>query len=88
LAFRILCASRGEFKFLLENILKDGGEGAIVRKPASTYEHGRSLSLVKIKVGEEGGEKIGRGGKKVRGRGRRGDEKREENLLLLKELAV
>ena len=35
---------------LLEFIAQNAGEGVILRKPSSVYEHGRSSSLVKVKV--------------------------------------
>jgi len=31
------------------SIIKNGGEGVILRKPHSLYEHGKSLSLLKVK---------------------------------------
>ena len=34
----------------LEDIIADGGEGVVLRKPKSFYEQGRSPSLLKIKV--------------------------------------
>jgi ATP-dependent DNA ligase len=36
--------------FMLENITTNGGEGVILRKKGSLYEHGRSPSLLKFKV--------------------------------------
>lgn len=38
-----------DMKDYLEGVA-DGGEGLILRKHGSLYEHGRSLSLVKFKV--------------------------------------
>ena len=37
-------------KVYAESIALDGGEGVVIRKPASFYEHGRSHSVLKYKV--------------------------------------
>lgn len=34
----------------LHAVIDDEGEGVILRKPASLYEHGRNESLLKLKV--------------------------------------
>ena len=34
----------------LQQVLKDGGEGVVLRQPGSVYIHGRSDSLFKLKV--------------------------------------
>lgn len=34
----------------LGELLQDGGEGIILQKPSSVYEHGKTQSLLKIKV--------------------------------------
>lgn len=34
----------------LREIIKNGGEGVMIRRPNSLYQNGRSLSLFKIKV--------------------------------------
>lgn len=34
----------------LGELLQDGGEGIILQKPGSVYEHGKTQSLLKIKV--------------------------------------
>ena len=49
-------APRFQFKrnmshnFFIQVIVPDGGEGIILRKCGSLYEHGRSFSLLKLKV--------------------------------------
>lgn len=35
----------------MQIIMTHGGEGVVLRKPESPYEHGRSASLLKHKVG-------------------------------------
>ena len=42
--------SQKEMAKRLEDIIADGGEGVVLRKPKSFYEQGRSPSLLKIKV--------------------------------------
>lgn len=37
-------------KQAIDIILKENGEGIVLRKPFSDYEHGRSSSLFKLKV--------------------------------------
>jgi ATP-dependent DNA ligase len=37
-------------KSLLEEVIKNAGEGIILRKPKSMYESGRSEDLLKLKV--------------------------------------
>ena len=34
----------------MEDVVSEGGEGMVARKPKSVYEHGRSQLLFKIKV--------------------------------------
>ena len=34
----------------LLHVLANGGEGVVLRRPASLYEHGRSVNLIKLKV--------------------------------------
>ena len=46
----MLCRNRAVPKIAARNIIRDGGEGVIMRKPGSPYEHGRNESLVKLKV--------------------------------------
>lgn len=60
---------------MLDEIIEEGGEGVILRKPFSPYEQGRSENLIKIKVwkrreGDRG--KVKREGKR---RGKRGKER-------------
>ena len=42
-----------------ENIIEDGGEGIILRKVGSYFQHGRTNDLIKLKVcrGRGGGRK-------------------------------
>ena len=47
---RVWCTTQQLCDKALRAVLQDGGEGVILRRPASRYEHGRSLSLFKIKV--------------------------------------
>ena len=49
-AARVLCAHRRRLAYALQQVLADGGEGVVLRKPASQYEHGRSTNLIKLKV--------------------------------------
>lgn len=50
IAFRWLCNSSKKLSMSISNILEDGGEGIILRKPNSLYEHGKSQQLIKLKV--------------------------------------
>ena len=36
--------------WISQDIIEDGGEGVILRKVGSFYEHGRTSSLIKLKV--------------------------------------
>ena len=47
---RVLCASKKQLIKALKIILDEGGEGVILRRPGSKYEHGRSNHLFKLKV--------------------------------------
>eukprot|EP00026_Physarum_polycephalum_P001074 Phypoly_transcript_01075.p1 GENE.Phypoly_transcript_01075~~Phypoly_transcript_01075.p1 ORF type:complete len:1059 (+),score=134.10 Phypoly_transcript_01075:98-3274(+) len=49
-AFRVLCAHGLQLAQILKDVLDGGGEGVIMRKPKSFYEHGRSANLVKLKA--------------------------------------
>lgn len=49
-AMRLLCNSNEISDLILDNVVEHEGEGIILRKLGSIYEHGRSTSLVKIKV--------------------------------------
>jgi ATP-dependent DNA ligase len=43
-------ASEVVARWMVDEVITYGGEGIILRKPLSLYEHGRSNSLVKYKV--------------------------------------
>jgi ATP dependent DNA ligase domain len=47
---RMLCITKKQLKKALHDVISDGGEGLIMRKPKSIYEPGRTSSLVKLKV--------------------------------------
>jgi hypothetical protein len=47
---RVLCTSKKQLIKSLRIILDEGGEGVILRRPGSKYEHGRSNHLFKLKV--------------------------------------
>eukprot|EP00026_Physarum_polycephalum_P001205 Phypoly_transcript_01206.p1 GENE.Phypoly_transcript_01206~~Phypoly_transcript_01206.p1 ORF type:complete len:647 (+),score=92.12 Phypoly_transcript_01206:1465-3405(+) len=49
LAYRSQCTGKLQLDRLMEFIAQNGGEGVILRKPGSVYDHGRSSSLVKVK---------------------------------------
>lgn len=49
-AVRILCYWQWQLDNSAHHIITDGGEGIVMRQPTSAYEHGRSTSLIKIKV--------------------------------------
>ena len=49
-AYRALCKSEKHMLVACKLIIKGGGEGVIIRKYSSVYEHGRSSNLLKIKV--------------------------------------
>ena len=51
LVYRVWCSTASHLMDSLQQVIKDGGEGVVVRQPASFYEHGRSESLFKLKVG-------------------------------------
>lgn len=44
------CKGSKHLHAVLEKVIESGGEGVITRRSGSFYEHGRSLSLVKLKV--------------------------------------
>eukprot|EP00026_Physarum_polycephalum_P000339 Phypoly_transcript_00339.p1 GENE.Phypoly_transcript_00339~~Phypoly_transcript_00339.p1 ORF type:complete len:1688 (+),score=210.60 Phypoly_transcript_00339:78-5141(+) len=58
LAPRLLCKHKQLLSAFLEAILKDGGEGVILRKQSSMYSHGRSGNLLKLKAIREDGEAL------------------------------
>lgn len=49
-AARQKCISNSQLSKMLQNILTERGEGLILQLADSLYEHGRSTSLVKLKV--------------------------------------
>ena len=49
-AARLMCNQRKVLRKLIQHIISDGGEGVILRRPRSIYLHGRSDSLIKLKV--------------------------------------
>jgi hypothetical protein len=49
-ASRMLCKEHKRLARLARLVLKNGGEGIILRKPKSVYERGRSAFLLKLKV--------------------------------------
>ena len=50
IAPRTMVKGEPHLKFMLHSILEDAGEGIIARKVGSVYEHGRTSSLIKLKV--------------------------------------
>jgi ATP-dependent DNA ligase len=50
LAYRILGNNELTLNQLLKYIIEEAGEGVILRKCTSLYEHGRSADLLKLKV--------------------------------------
>ena len=53
LAARLLCRDPSTLTSVVQAILNDKGEGVVLRRPRSQYDHGRSFSLLKIKVGNK-----------------------------------
>lgn len=47
---RVKCEDPVILENLSRHVIKDEGEGMILRKPKSVYENGRSTSLLKLKV--------------------------------------
>jgi hypothetical protein len=47
---RVMSENNAHLSSTVQGIIEDGGEGVILRKIGSIYEHGRSPSLLKIKV--------------------------------------
>lgn len=47
---RVLCQNNKHVNELISGALEDGGEGVILRKVGSEYEHGRTSSLIKLKI--------------------------------------
>lgn len=50
MAMRVMCKDKFQLKLFVEKIINDSGEGVILRKRGSLYEHGRSPDLLKLKV--------------------------------------
>eukprot|EP00026_Physarum_polycephalum_P002214 Phypoly_transcript_02219.p1 GENE.Phypoly_transcript_02219~~Phypoly_transcript_02219.p1 ORF type:complete len:905 (+),score=113.90 Phypoly_transcript_02219:198-2912(+) len=50
MAFRFFCAHQKQLVFFIKNIISNGGEGLILNKPNSFYEHGKAQSLIKLKA--------------------------------------
>ena len=50
LVSRFLWQTTDLLETLVHSVVTHGGEGLIMRKERSVYEHGRSLSLLKVKV--------------------------------------
>ena len=50
MAPRVLCKHSKHLNVLVQEVIDDGGEGVIMRKVGSLYEHGRSPNLIKLKV--------------------------------------
>eukprot|EP00026_Physarum_polycephalum_P002482 Phypoly_transcript_02489.p1 GENE.Phypoly_transcript_02489~~Phypoly_transcript_02489.p1 ORF type:complete len:757 (+),score=113.72 Phypoly_transcript_02489:481-2751(+) len=49
-ATRVLVTKKQHLTASSQHIIQDGGEGVILRKPKSLYEHGRSSNLLKLKA--------------------------------------
>ena len=49
-ASRFMCESRAVLVKMMKKMVKERGEGVILRKPGSMYIRGRSLELYKYKV--------------------------------------
>jgi ATP-dependent DNA ligase len=47
---RVMSGANTPTTAVLQEIIKDGGEGLILRRTASRYEQGRSRNLIKLKV--------------------------------------
>jgi ATP-dependent DNA ligase len=47
---RLLCFNRHQLSAFILKVTREGGEGLILRKPISVYEHGRTVHLLKLKV--------------------------------------
>jgi DNA ligase-1 len=44
------CEGKDQLLQLLAQVQEEGGEGLMLRKPASYYEYGRSKTLLKVKT--------------------------------------
>jgi ATP-dependent DNA ligase len=47
---RVLMSSNDIMERSASDIIANGGEGVVLRRSSSLYEHGRSLGVLKIKV--------------------------------------
>ncbi len=47
----VKCEGQAHLQHYLQEVTDGGGEGVMLRKPNSSYEHGRSDTLYKVKVG-------------------------------------
>jgi ATP-dependent DNA ligase len=47
---RMASTTQSHLNNMLHNVVDHGGEGIILQKSSSRYEHGRSTSLLKVKV--------------------------------------
>ena len=45
-----MCSSKPQVYYLLKEIVDSSGEGIVMRKRGSAYEHGRTESMLKFKV--------------------------------------
>ena len=45
-----MCLGSKHLSGMMKEILENGGEGIILRKVKSLYEHGRTPNLIKLKV--------------------------------------
>ena len=50
IAHRVMCKSKRHISAHLHGIVDENGEGVVLRKAGSLYEHGRNKSLMKLKV--------------------------------------
>lgn len=50
---QVLCTGLDHLVSELDRVRAEGGEGLMLRKPGSQYEHGRSRTLLKVKVFED-----------------------------------
>jgi ATP-dependent DNA ligase len=51
------CKNSSHLYEMVKEVIEEEGEGLIVQRAASEYEHGRTLSLIKLKVREKKGVK-------------------------------
>lgn len=46
----VRCTSPGHLRDFFDNIVREGGEGVVLRKAESRYKIGRSPNMLKVKV--------------------------------------